>query len=184
MNYPKLFLIILTLLFGACNAAQAQLPDKLTPWEAGNPWTDPGGAVTDDSDPLCNFAFPPFGILVVTGAVNVDVLGSYNVTYSVTDAVGSTATVLRRVDVKDTAPPVLKLNGDAVVTVKKGSVWEDPLVSVTDFGVCVLTKSGIVDLNTIGTYTRTYRATDPSGNTVTVQRTIRVVGQGPKIILK
>ncbi len=181
-------LLLLTLAVAPLCHGQV-IPDKITPWEAGVQWVDPGVIVTDDTDPLYNFETPPPNPkLNIAGSVNVTILGSYNLTYSVTDTAGSSASAVRQVDVKDATPPVVTLKGDAIVTIPKGGPWIDPGVTAIDSFAGTLPFSSTPPLADIwavvGTYTRTYRATDPSGNTASVTRTIKVVGRGPKIVPK
>ena len=55
------------------------------------------------------------------------------------------------------------------------------LVQQPDGGETV-TTSGSVDVNTVGTYTFTYSATDASGNTGTATRTVTVVDTTAPVI--
>ena len=57
-------------------------------------------------------------------------------------------------------------------TVEQGATWTDA-GAIADGGETV-TVSGTVDINTFGTYTITYTATDTSGNVGTATRTVTV----------
>ena len=180
---------VLLLLFGACNAGAQVVPDKITVWEAGVPWVDPGVTVTDDSDVLYNFETPPWDSKVtIVGSVNVKIPASYTITYSIIDTAGSPASAVRQVDVKDTTKPVVTLIGAALIIVRRGDPYVEPGANGSDLpraSTCPVTMSGGPNTSIIGTYTRTYTSTDASGNTsLPVFRTIKVIGQGPKIVVK
>ena len=60
-------------------------------------------------------------------------VGSYTVTYNVSDTVGNAATqVTRTVNVVDTTVPVITLSGDATVTIWVGAVYIDAGATATD----------------------------------------------------
>ena len=105
--------------------------------------------------------------------------GSYTVTYTATDASGNTATATRIVNVVDTTAPVVTVTGDNPATVELGATYIDAGATATDASDPNLTDSlvttGTVDTDTVGTYTITYTATDPSGNAGTATRTVKVV---------
>jgi hypothetical protein len=115
----------------------------------------------------------------VASAVDLNVKGTYVVTYSVTDASGNSATVTRVVTVTDGAAPVIILLGDANATIGMGTVWTEPGYAATDAEDGDLTTSvqtsGVVDVNASGTYAVTYSVTDSSGNSATVTRTVTVM---------
>ena len=81
--------------------------------EAGGEYTDEGAVWTDIVDGT--------GDVVATGEVNVQVPGSYVLSYNFTDAAGNEAvTVTRTIVVEDTTVPVITLNGDASITHEVG----------------------------------------------------------------
>lgn len=100
------------------------------------------------------------------------------VTYEATDSHGNTSTAEREVCLPDTTAPVITLNGDAQVTIKEQEKYEDPGVTATDDRDGDITaniiKSGYVDVYRADTYTVTYTATDSSGNSSQVTRTVTV----------
>jgi len=59
-------------------------------------WTDPGATAEDDEDGVITD-------IQVTGTVNVNLTGTYVITYSATDAAGNTGTKSRTVRVRNTA---------------------------------------------------------------------------------
>ena len=108
-------------------------------------------------------------------------VGTYTVTYNVTDANGNKATeVTRTVNVVDTTVPVITLLGETPVTVEVGSTYTDAGATASDNYDGNLTGSIVtvnsVDSDTSGTYTVTYNVTDANGNKATeVTRTVNVV---------
>ncbi|MGB7924334.1 MAG: HYR domain-containing protein [Pyrinomonadaceae bacterium] len=80
--------------------------------------------------------------------------------------------------VTDGTPPVITLNGANPITVECHTSFTDPGATATDScaGSFPATASGTVNVNTPGTYTITYTASDPGGNAATpVTRTVKVV---------
>ena len=77
------------------------------------------------------------------------------------------------VEAPDTTPPVITINGDNPATVELGGTYTDAGAYADDGSV--VTSSGTVDTNTVGSYTITYSATDFFGNTGTATRTVNVV---------
>jgi hypothetical protein len=139
--------------------------------EAGATWTD-----TLDGNGSAN----------VSGSVNVNVPGSYVLTYSKTDAAGNAATqVTRTVTVVDSTKPVISLTGNSSVTHEAatsysdaGSIWTDTLD-----GNGSATVSGTVNASVLGTYTLTHSKTDSAGNVATqVTRTVTVVDSTKPVI--
>ncbi len=77
-------------------------------------------------------------------------------------------------------PPIITLVGENPVTLTIGTVFSDPGATASDPEDGVLTPSvtGSVNINTIGTYTLTYTATDSKGLSVSVTRTVNIVPVG------
>lgn len=84
----------------------------------------------------------------------------------------------------DKTAPVITLNGDAVMSIHRGSTFVDPKAQVTDnldpepqFSI-----NGTVDTDKLGEYTLTYAAVDHAGNHADhVTRTVQVVREGTLI---
>ena len=98
----------------------------------------------------------------VTGSYDVEVVGSYVLTYTVTDTYGNTITDTATLEVVKQNAPVI--NGvKSEVTIEVGQAF-DPLenVTATDFaGNAVEVKvTGTYDVNVPGEYTITYKAVD------------------------
>ena len=117
----------------------------------------------------------------VTGNVNTNKTGTYELTYKVTDKDRNTTTVKRTIIV---TPKELHINNLPVInasnkTIKVGDKF-NPMdrVTATDKEDGNITKhikvTGSVDTNKPGTYELTYTVTDKNGNSTTTKRTITV----------
>jgi predicted outer membrane repeat protein len=144
--------------------------------ECHTSFTDPGATANDG----CSGSVP----VTTSGTVDVDTPGTYTITYSATDGTNS-STATRTVNVVDTTAPVITVNGANPMTVECHTSFTDPGATANDScaGSVTVTSSGTVDVDTPGTYTITYNATDPSGNpAVSKTRTVNVVDTTPPTI--
>jgi choice-of-anchor A domain-containing protein len=143
--------------------------------ECGTQFTDPGATATDQC----------FGNItqrvIRTGALNPNVSGSYLLTYSVTDQAGHGAPpVYRTVNITDTLPPTLSINGPLTQRLACGTQYTDPGATATD--VCdgnltpSITVSSNVNTSREGQYTTSYSVRDRSGRTKTASRQVTVTG--------
>ena len=150
------------------------LGNNPTTVEVGATYTDAGATAADlaDGDLTAD--------IVTTSTVDTNVVGSYTVTYEVSDRSGNTATAVRTVTVVDTTPPVITILGQNPATVNLNDPYVDAGATATDNGDGDLTSSIIatsnVDTATAGNYTVIYDVTDTSGNLATAIRTVNVVG--------
>jgi hypothetical protein len=146
--------------------------------EVGSNYNDAGATATDNYDASVN--------VTSTSTVNTNVIGTYTVIYDATDIYGNSAeSVTRTVNVVDTTKPVITLNGSANVTIEVFTSYIDAGATVTDnYDASVsVTPGGVVDVNTLGTYTITYTATDIYGNSAdSVTRTVNVVDTTKPVI--
>ena len=142
--------------------------DEVMSVEAGTSYTDPLATATDDVDGDVS--------VTTTGTVDTSTVGTYTLTYSATDAAGNTGSATRTVNVVDTTPPTITLNGDATVSLVVGGSFTDPGATATDSvdGAVSVSTTGSVDTGTVGSYTLTYTATDTRGNTSSITRTVHV----------
>ena len=108
--------------------------------------------------------------------INKTILGSYSVTYTATDSFGNTSSETRTVNVLDITKPVINLIGNNPLTIQLNETYSEPGANVTDNYDQSISAiiSGTVNTLQPGTYIRTYSATDSSGNTETVTRTVIV----------
>ena len=141
-------------------------------------FTDPGASAVDGVD----------GEVAVTvgGSVDLTAVGSYTLTYTAADQAGNSVSASRTVTVEDTTPPTLALNGPSELTLEchVDTYTETATASDDCDPHPALVISGSVDINTVGTYTLTYTATDQAGNRAEATRTVHVSDtRGPQIAL-
>ena len=158
------------------------LGDNLMTIEVGTTFTDPGAVATDNYDGDLTSS------IVVSGSVDTSTIGTYTLTYDVSDTSGNAAdSVTRTVNVVDTTAPVITLLGDTTVTIEVGATYTDSGATAADNYDGDLTSSiaivNNVDTSTVGTYTVTYNVSDTSGNAaVPVTRTVNVVDTTAPVI--
>jgi hypothetical protein len=146
--------------------------------ECHTAFSDPGATASDGC------AGDLTSAISVSGSVNSNVVGSYTLTYTVSDG-SHTTSATRTVNVVDTLAPVITLNGSNPMIVECHTSFTDPGATASDScaGSFAATASGTVDVNTPGTYTITYTAADPSGNPAAPQaRTVNVVDTTAPVI--
>jgi len=139
-------------------------------------YADAGATASDTLD-------GPITPSVASNTVNTATAGTYEVSYSATDAAGNVGTTTRTVIVgappPDTTGPVITLVGSAAMTLEQGNVLLDPGATASDAleGTVSVTIGGdTVDTSVLGTYTITYNAQDSLGNAASqVTRTVEVV---------
>ncbi len=146
--------------------------------ECHTAFVDPGATASDGC------AGNLTGAITATGSVNANVVGSYVLTYTVSDG-SHTVSTTRTVNVVDTTPPVITLNGSNPMTVQCHTSFTDPGATASDGCAGNLTGSivvtGSVNPNVIGSYVRTYTVSDGS-NTVSTTRTVNVVDTTAPVI--
>jgi len=145
--------------------------------ELGSTYTDPGATATDNIDGDITSS------IVAVNLVDVNTVGTYTVTYNVSDAAGNAASqVSRTVNITpDVTIPVITLLGEAEVSLELGSTYTDAGATATDNIDGDITSSIVtvnpVDVNTVGTYSVTYNVSDTAGNgAFQVSRIVRVGG--------
>ena len=156
------------------------LGDNPVTIEAGSTYTDAGATATD------NYNNDVTSSITASSTVDSNTIGSYTVTYTVSDASGNQATAVRTVIVEDSTSPTIALIGSNPVTVEAGSTYTDAGATATDAYDGDLTSSitttSDVDVNTVGTYTVTYAVSDSSANSATASRTVNVVDTTAPVI--
>ncbi|MBC1523354.1 DUF5011 domain-containing protein [Listeria booriae] len=116
-------------------------------------------------------------VSVTANDVDTSAVGTYHVTYSVTDSDGNTTTKTITVTVTSNDAPVIVASDQ---TLKKGKAFDVMAgVSASDLedgdvtgGITVTAND--VDTNTVGTYHVTYSVTDSDGNTTTKTITVTI----------
>ena len=109
--------------------------------------------------------------------IDLNMLGTYYVWYTVEDASGNKDSVVREVNVIDDIAPVLSLVGANPMTIEVKSSINDPGYTVSDnyyTTVNVEVDSSLVNKQMIGVYPMTYTATDGSGNRMMLTRMVSV----------
>ena len=149
--------------------------------EVGSDYEDPGVAANDSVDGDLTSQ------IKVTGEVDVNKLGDYELKYSVSDAAGNATEKVRRVLVGDTGRPTITLKGESKVTLEGGSEYSDQGATATDVGDGDLSDAikvtGEVNANKPGNYELKYDVKDSSGNeAVTITRTVVVVDTTSPVI--
>jgi len=132
-------------------------------------------------------------LVKVNNPLNVDKLGNYTQTYTLTDPSGNGPIQIERyIKVVDKTKPVVRLIGDTIVKVDVFTTFSDFGVSWFDnydksiskwdtSGTFYSTfKNGYA--NKLGSYTVLYNVRDASGNVGTVKRTIQVVDRVAPVI--
>ena len=184
MRKKLLFFGFLVLVLGLLASCNWTLDSKPTFFgvediviEKGTPFFPLEGVTVEDKE---DGVIDPSAITVDASSVNVNAVGEYTVTYSVTDSYGNTTTVYRKVKViyTDTVPPVLFGVTDTEVFI--GDPNFTPLLNVSaedaiDGNVTAdITYTGEVNLWEEGEYELVYRVSDKSGNVAEKTRTITV----------
>ena len=159
-------------------------PQKL---EVFNSWIDPGVTISDVYYTQAQLA----PLVKETNNIDTAVLGSYTVTYTLTDPSKNKANPVKRiVNVVDTIPPALTLNysPDTVDVYQQyldpgvtGSDNYDKNISITISGT-FYSNFPAGKTTKPGTYTIIYTAKDKSGNKASVTRTITVYDRIPPVI--
>ncbi|RPI24634.1 MAG: DUF5011 domain-containing protein, partial [Actinobacteria bacterium] len=150
----------------------------------GSVFADPGATASDNVDGDLS------GSIVVGGdVVNTVVVGSYDITYNVSDAAGNDAVQLTRtVNVTDQTAPVITLLGDDPMTVPRNGAFVDPGATASDnvdgdVSAAIVVGGDTVNTAVLGTYEITYDVSDTAGNPATqVTRTVNVTDQTAPVI--
>ncbi|EUJ35704.1 putative peptidoglycan linked protein [Listeria weihenstephanensis FSL R9-0317] len=124
-------------------------------------------------------------IKVTANDVDTSKVGTYHVTYSVTDSDNNTTTKTITVTVTSNDAPVIHATDK---TMKKGMSF-DPYAGVTatdtedgDISIKVSITATDVDMNRVGTYHITYSVTDSDKNTTTKTITVTVTSNDAPVI--
>lgn len=121
--------------------------------------------------------------------INVNKVGNYEVTYSVTNSKGKKKQeVTRIVKVRDSKKPTLTLKKGSPYKVQYGSTFKEPgYIAHDNYDGNItskVTEKGNVDTNKLGSYKLYYTVQDSSGNSITKIRIVKVVDEtAPKIEL-
>jgi len=144
--------------------------------ELGDSYSDAGATATDNVDGNLTSS-----IVVGGDTVDTNTVGSYVITYNVSDVAGNAATeVTRTVTVNpDTTAPVITLIGSSTINLNIGDTYNEQGATASDNLDGDLTSSivisGTVNTASAGTYFVNYNVSDSSGNAAAqVTRTVAV----------
>ena len=141
-------------------------------------FADPGATASDEDLGDLTAA------IQVVGSVDPHALGTYTLTYTVSNGFRTT-TMTRTVNVVDTIPPSLTLLGGNPVVVELGASFTDPGATAVDDCAGNLTGhirvAGSVNTRAVGSYVLTYTVSD-GHNTAQATRTVNVVDTRPPAI--
>ncbi|WP_224368854.1 immunoglobulin-like domain-containing protein [Hyalangium versicolor] len=146
--------------------------------ECASEFADPGATANDQ----CSGALP----VTKSGSVDQMTPGAYPLHYSATDGANHTISVDRTVNVSDTLPPAITLNGNVNDTFECGTSYVDP--GAVGFDACAgtvpVTSTSVGNPNQPGQIIYTYTAKDPSGNSYTspITRTVTVNDNAPPVL--
>jgi Domain of unknown function (DUF5011)/HYR domain/Domain of unknown function DUF11 len=143
--------------------------------ECHTSFTDPGATASDSCDSSV--------AVTVSGSVNVNVPGTYTLTYNAHDASGNAAAaVSRSVTVRDTTPPTISCPANVVVHLPLNSTATSMAVTyaaVTGSDSCssatVVSTPASGSVFPVGTTTVNATATDSAGNSSTCSFTVTVL---------
>ncbi|WP_156490569.1 DUF5011 domain-containing protein, partial [Oleiphilus sp. HI0086] len=140
----------------------------------GSIFSDPGATASDNIDGNISTSIIP------SGSVDPTTLGSYTLSYDVSDSAGNAAlTVTRVVNVEDNSAPLISLLGDNPMDISLGGSYNEAGATATDNVDGDLTSSiainGSVDTDTPGTYTISYSVSDSEGNVGNATRQVNVI---------
>ena len=114
--------------------------------------------------------------VVVTDDINVDVVGSYTVTFKATDENGNTATETRSFKVKDTTAPVITPDENNVYEMEvHGEKPEFKATATDNYDEHIeVVVTDDINVDVVGSYTVTFTATDTNGNVAKETREFKV----------
>jgi hypothetical protein len=122
--------------------------------------------------------------IIASNPVNTSVLGTYTVTYDVSDTAGNAATqVTRTVNVVDQSPPIISILGSNPIIVPIDSVYDELGATVSDndpnFTGIISIGGDIVDPSTPGIYRVTYNTSPDANGNIALERTRTVYVPDP-----
>jgi hypothetical protein len=154
--------------------------------QKGDTYTELGATATDsvDNDTTLTAA------ILISGTVDANTIGTYTLTYSVSDSTGNAAIpVTRTVIVSDTGSPVISLIGNQTINLQTGDTYNEQGATATDSVdddatlSAAIVITGTVNTSINATYTLTYSVSDSAGNAaISVTRAVNVADTGTPVI--
>ena len=138
--------------------------------ESGNGYTELGATTSDGSQ------------VTINSDEFRDTVGTYSIYYDSTDTAGNNAIqVIRTVNIIDTTPPVITLNGTNPQTIELGNGYTELGATTSDGSQVTINSDEFRD--TVGTYSIYYDSTDTAGNNaIQVIRTVNIIDTTPPVI--
>lgn len=187
VNLTIISLIAALIFIGCPNPSNPAVEDKEAPvitltgaaiinLTVGDAYVELGATATDNKDSNLT-------VLIDSSSVNTASIGTYYVTYNVSDSAGNAATEVRRtVNVvgsgSDTEAPVISLIGSSTINLTVGDSYVELGANVSDnvdVGLVAVIDSSAVNTDVVGSYSVTYNAQDAAGNSADqVTRTVNV----------
>ena len=132
----------------------------------GSDYVEVGASAVDETDGDITNALTIDTTNLPNNGLAMDIVGTFDVVYSVDDASGNTGQATRTISAIDNVAPEINLIGDSIIEIDVFSTFEDPGFTATDNYDAnpVVSVTGTVDTSLLGGYTLTYIATDASGN--------------------
>jgi hypothetical protein len=131
-------------------------------------YTDEGVTYSDNFDTTLEYEY--------INEVDTNVIGTYEIEYTVTDLSGNTTTVIRTINVVDTTAPTATLvAGVDTVYVGENHILESIYCLDNYYRAFIIVVNGTVDTAVAGTYIIEYIATEAGGNSVTIYRYVNVI---------
>jgi hypothetical protein len=144
--------------------------------ELGTAYSEAGATATDNYDGNITAS------IIVTGTLDTDILGTYVLSYNVSDFSSNDAvTVTRTINVVDTTLPEITLTGANPQSIEIGTAYSELGATATDnvdgdITANIGIDANAVDVNTVGDYLVVYNVSDAAENAaVEVIRTVNVV---------
>jgi hypothetical protein len=137
--------------------------------EFNDVYTEVGATAIDNADGVI--------AVVTSGVVDTSKVGSYEIVYSAIDNSGNSSSETRTINVVDSVIPVITMVGEPTITVEFNDVYAELGATAIDNadGVIAVVTSGSVDTSRLGVYELVYTATDKSGNSSSLTRTVNVL---------
>jgi len=149
----------------------------------GQSYIEPGATANDAEEGSL-----PADNIAISGSINVNIPGAYEIYYDVTDSFGLSAqTVTRVVNISNPNQPIIELLGDNPVTVVQGTEYVDAGATASDaedgnISDEIITVNN-VNSSELNSYQVTYNVTDSGGlAAIEVIRTVNVVANNKPVI--
>ena len=148
----------------------------------GSSYTELGATATDIVDGVLT------SDISVVSDLCTNILGNYNITYSVSDSCGNSSSVLRQVVIYDNVAPTIDLSTNPLTYEATSTPYIDnsAIVTITDnyfpLEQLVIDICSNVVSNVVGTYSVVYTVTDPCNNIAAATRTVNVKDETPPVI--